>query len=83
MAAPRRSGDVEIRERVTVGRDDDAGAAAVAVGREDGDRRPRDPLDGFDAGLFGGEDVGGGLCRASRERKLKNANCKLQNANCR
>ena len=57
------SGDVEVRQGVAVGRDDDAGAAAVAVGREDGDRGLRDAGDRFDAGFFGGEDVGvgGGL----------------------
>ena len=46
---------MEIGERVAVGRDDDAGAAALAVAVEDGDRRPADPLDRGDAIGLGGE----------------------------
>ena len=40
MAGPHGAGDVEIGQGVAVGRNDDAGAAALAVGIEDGDRRP-------------------------------------------
>ena len=61
MAGPGGAGDVEVGERVAVGRDDDAGAAALAVGVEDGDRGTRDALDRCNAGGFGGEDGGVGL----------------------
>ena len=73
---------MEIREGVAVWRDDDAGAAAVAIGREDGDRRARDAVDGFDAGFFGGEDVGVGGSGWAAEA-MPASNCKMQIANCK
>ena len=66
------AGDVEVRQGVAVGRDDDAGAAALAVGVEDGDRRAGDAGDRFDAGGFGGENGGSGSSR------LESGECAMQ-----
>ena len=82
MAGAGGRGDVEVREGVAIGRDDHAGAAALAIGVEDGDRRAGDALDRGDAGCFGGEDVGvggGGWVG----RAVLASNCKMQIANCK
>ena len=73
------AGDVKVRQRVAVGRNDDAGAAALAVGVEDGERGPRDAGDRFDAGRFGGEDGRVGLGGGARDdAKTAHENMRLQ-----
>ena len=58
--------DVEVRQGVAVGRDDDARAAAVSAVGENRDGGAGGFGDSGDAGLFGGQDRRGDVSRSGK-----------------